>query len=739
MVSTRDPAATRAARNKRYRERHVEEEAKYEDYRRPTHYAQSNTQRREKRLMRPFVGVDGEGRNLESGYHAYFMLRAGNRVLWNRPFDQRLRTDDILEFLSSLNPDAEYVSYFFDYDVAKILEDLSWSKLDNLVHREKRKRDKGGYFPVDFGPYQIEYFPHKEFKVRKDDGPWITISDTGTFFQSAFITTLRLWDIGTPLEREKIAAGKDLRADFATVANEYIDEYNHIECRLLSDLMTQFRDICIDLGYVPDKWQGPGRLAQVMLTKHKVPKTSELAIFGNKDQEGFDEAFRDIVDREYGVGAFGRYAYYGGWFEVSMVGYTPKPCVQWDLNSAYPAALLHVPCLVHGIWERVSGSRKLLSDELSISFGTFTHSPDDKRTMFGGLSVRRDNGSVHRPLNGKGWYWSFEARAAQHQVYTAYDSWVYHKRCECQPFKFVEPLYVKRKALGKSARGYVLKLILNSLYGKMVQSIGSPDFANPIHGSFITAWVRTAMAMAIHALPACRHPDTTVPCGSDVFMVATDAIVTHDYEGLDRFYDVGPNLGQFSKDVHSNGLFIIQPGVYFDPEGGDSDQTTYKTRGVPKKKVIEYRSTFRAHYELMASTNNVSAGDVHLPYSLFLGIKQSLIRRNTKLMGQFIEYKDPDTDEPGRRTSFEWRTKRQPEPLPPTAYLPSGVPAQIWTVPYLGTENRHGTPCPSPLLTQTIPYSKDIGALIRNAARRSAFEGQPDWLLEQDHEPDLVE
>jgi DNA polymerase type B, organellar and viral len=739
MASTPESNDARAARNRRYREKNSEKVTKYEEYRRSSRNEYINGYRREKRLMRPFIGVDGEGRNLDNGYHAYFMLRAGEQVLWNRPFDQRLRTNDILEFLSSLDPDAEYVSYFFDYDVAKILEDLPWSKLDNLVHREKRRRDKGGYFPVDFSDYQIEYFPHKEFKVRKRDGPWITISDTGTFFQSAFITTLRLWDIGTDNEREKIAAGKDLRADFATVANEYIDEYNHIECRLLADLMTQFRDVCIELGYVPRKWQGPGQLAEVMLTKHGIPKTADLPIFGNTEQEGFDEAFREIVDREYGVGAFGRYAYYGGWFEVSMVGYTPKPCVQWDINSAYPAALLHVPCLVHGVWERVSGRRQLSSDELSISFGTFTHSTDDKRTMFGGFSVRRDNGSVHRPLNGKGWYWSFEARAAQHQDYTVYDSWVYHNHCECVPFSFVEPLYIKRKSLGKSARGYVLKLILNSLYGKMVQSIGNPSFANPIHGSFITAWVRTAMASAIHALPACRHPDPKVPCGSDVFMVATDAIVTHDYSGLDRFYDVGEGLGQFSKDVHSNGLFIIQPGVYFDPAGGSSDQTTYKTRGVPKRKIIEYRSEFLKRYEVMAVTSNVPAGDVHLPYSLFLGIKQSLVRRNTKLMGQFVAYVDPDTGEDGRRTSFEWRTKRQPEPLPPSAYLESGAPAQIWTVPYLGTENRLGKPCKSVLLTQTIPYSKDIGALVRNAARRLEFEGQPDWLLEQDHEPALME
>jgi hypothetical protein len=729
-VSTPEQKKALAAdRARRYRERHAGELAVKEKERRPQRNDYINGYRRERRLMKPFVGVDGEGRNLDNGYHAYFMLRAGGQVLWNRPFDKRLRTNDCLEFLSQLDPDNEYVSYFFDYDVCKILEDLTWSKLDNLVHREKRKRHKGGYFPIDWGPYKIEYFPHKEFKVRKDDGPWVTISDTGTFFQCPFITTLNQWEIGTAEQREQIAAGKELRGQFATVSNAYIDIYNEMECELLADLMTQFRQVCIDLGYIPRKWQGPGQLAEVMLAQHGIPKSRDLPVFAT-DPETVDQAFREIIDTEYGVGAFGRYCYYGGWFEVTAVGYTPAPCVEWDLNAAYPAAMLHLPCLVHGTWERVTGRRELHPDELSMCFGTFAWEAGSKRTMLAGFPVRRVNGSVHHPLNGKGWYWSFEARSAKHQKFTSYDSWIYRKHCDCQPFGFVKGLYAERKRLGKTAKGMVLKLIMNSLYGKMVQSIGNPTFANPIHGSFLTAWVRSAMSDAIHALPACCHPDPRVPCGSDVFMVATDAIVTVDYLELDRFYDVGDGLGQFGKTVHDNGLFIVQPGVYFDPEKDADDGAKFKTRGVPRRKVIEYRHEFLHAFRRMCESRDVSQGSVHLPYTLFLGIKQSLLRRNMKEMGSFHDYKDPETGEVGRRTSFEWSSKRRPEPLPGGELRPDGTPYRIGTLPYWGRQDHDLRDVPRGMLVQTVPYSKDIGALMRNAVHRTAFEGQPDWLAE---------
>jgi hypothetical protein len=172
-------------------------------------------------------------------------------------------------------------------------------------------------------------------------------------------------------------------------------------------------------------------------------------------------------------------------------------------------------------------------------------------------------------------------------------------------------------------------------------------------------------------------------------------------------------------DKHPYGLFIVQPGVYFDPVQNDKDGT-YKTRGIPKRMVVEYKDEFMAGYKRIIETHDVKQGDIHLPFHLFVGIKQALARHNTKDLGKFVAYKDSETGQPGRRTSFEWATKRQPNPLPGKYSAETG----LRTLPYVGTRgDRYGG---RPI--QTIPYSRDIGGLLRRDLERLIFDNQPDWV-----------
>jgi hypothetical protein len=713
---------TPSERSKLYRQRNKDRVSEYERKRRVggqrAEYKREWNSRH--KPFKSFVGVDGEGRDTADGRHAYFMLRAGTETLNPRDGEERLRTTDCLEFLSSLSPDSIYVAYFFDYDVTKILEDVPFAKLSRLIHREKRLRHNGGYFPIDFQGYQFDWFPRKEFKVRKElkpavrDGmrwekaeysPWITINDTGTFFQTSFIKTLDTWGIGNQNERESIAEGKLLRGEFEHITDEYIDEYNWLECKLLAELMEDFRDVCEDVGYIPRKWQGPGVLAEAAMERHNVPQTSDIPLLQDSAEDS--------------VASFGRYAYYGPKFETSCVGPTEAPCVQFDINSAFPAAMLHLPCLLHGTWKRETGKRQLVPGEVSLCFGAFRWQPGSKRAMFMGFPVRREDGSIHFPFNGKGWYWSFEAEAARHQEFTVYDSWTYERNCDCQPFAFLKDIYDERKRIGKGGRGIVLKLVINSMYGKLVQTVGNPHYSNPIWASFITAWTRTQIADAIHSLPCCKSENPQTPCGYDVYMIASDAIYTRKYAEYD--IKCSDKLGDWDRVDHPNGLFLVQPGVYFDPSGED-DGSAYKTRGIPRRVVVEHHSEFIAGFGRILETHRIETGDVYLPFHTFVGIRQSIARRNMRQLGQFVEYSDSETGRKGRRTSFEWTTKRRPQPLP---QLPGdGATRGLRTLPYWGTVDEKTGSAP----VQTIPYSKDIGGLKKRALERLAFEDQPDWI-----------
>lgn len=696
------------SRWERYRRENPEKVKAYENGRSRNRRDYQRNYRRTDDGNRPFRGVDGEGRdNRQTGLHDYFMLRAGDSTFSPRIGETRLRTLDTLAFLSDLPQDYTYVSYFFDYDVTKILEDLPFQKLRKLVMRDKRKMKRGGWFPVEYGDFEFDWFPRKEFKVRRKDGDWTIIHDVGTFFQTSFIKTIETWDVGTPYIREKIAEGKGLRGEFVNISDEYVDQYNLWECECLAELMEKFRNVCDTLGYRPKKWQGPGLIAEAAMRKHEVPKTEDIPILNGEDSAKPDS-----------VAAFGRNAYYGPKFETSVVGPTEAPCMQFDINSAFPAAMMELPCLIHGEWHRVSGNRTIGSEEVSIAFGTFRWDADDKRFLFGGFPVRRGDGSIHFPCNGKGWYWSFEIRSAIHQHFTSHDSWIYTKRCDCKPFSYLADIYTERKRLGKGTVGIVLKLVMNSHYGKLVQTIGDPKYSNPIWASFITAYTRTQIADAIHSLDCCRSDDKRIPCGYDVYMIASDAIYTRRYDAYTL--DTGKGLGQWDPETHENGLFIVQPGVYFDPVGDDDATTTYKTRGIPKRMVIEYKQAFLDGYRRICESRDIRSGDVLLPFHLFMGIRQSIARRSTKQLGKFIPFTDKETGMEGRRTSFEWATKRRPQPLPEYYDERRG----IRTAPYSGLSHSRYFPKP----VQTVPYSKDIGGIERREAARLDFDNQPDWV-----------
>lgn len=651
-----------------------------------------------KNVRLPFCGVDGEGGDLDNGYHSYFLLRVGKQVLTPPEGQQRLTSLDILTFLDKLSRDRVYVVYFGDYDVTKWLEDLPFPALDALVHREKRTgQGHGRPWPIRWHGFQIEYLPRKEFKLRRelrrwanDDGrvcreytPWLVINDVGSFFQCRFGKTLEQWDVGTPEQRAAIEVGKGQRGSFVIADLEEIGRYNALEIELLEQLMTKFRSACVDIAVVPQRWQGPGLLAEALLRKYKVAPTKDVPLFQS-------DLTRPLVE------AAGR-AFYGGRPEVMAIGPVDRPLWQWDINSAYPYAMLSVPCLEHGKWSLVEGGRP--GYQLAICYGSFR--PSGRRTLWYGLPVRSKDGTIVYPAAGRGWYWSFEIDASIHQDFRAERCWVYESQCDCRPFDFVRDVYAERRRLGKDGPGTVLKLGLNSLYGKQVQSIGSPRFANPIWGSYVTAYCRSMIQHFIHTSPSCEDGE----CGNDIIMVATDSVVTwRRRKGL----PVSDVLGEWSVEEHPRGMFIVQPGLYFGSSGKPA-----KTRGIPRTVVEQYEAIFRDAFETMVATQDLRDGDVQVPQKLFAGLRYTVHRHNMGLLGQWIEFADPETGKEGKTIRFDWSSKRKAYPV----INPSDGQTYIVTFPQDGSPD-----------VESVPYSKDIGGLRTRADQRLVYEEQPDWV-----------
>lgn len=626
---------------------------------------------RTKAADREFIGCDGEGGDLAGPLsHTYLLLRIGKQTIEN---PAGLSAEECLGFIADQEPNKSYIAYYFDYDVTMILRGLSNERLLKLLDREGRSHAKDGTklnraLPVEvFGQYEIDYMPTKYFMVRRSGTKkWVTINDVGPFFQCSFLKAIKLWKIGTPEQWERIEAGKFSRSTFTAMTDE-IRHYNGEEVELLQELMEAFRETCKDVGYVPSQWQGPGYLAVSMFQRNRIPKT---------------KVYLDNLPIDFLIAS--RNAFYGGRFETASVGPVPGPVYQYDINSAYPWALTQLPCLEHGRWSHMDDPdspfvlRKVRFKE---------RAPGKAQVAFMGLPIRHKDGSIVFPERGTGWYWSCELDAAKHQQYKTLDAWSYRKHCQCVPFSWIPNVYQERLALGKAARGIVLKLGLNSMYGKMVQSVGNPPYAQPVWGSLITSLVRAKLYSGIHSGQCSQYR-----CGARVHMLATDALFST--EPLDL--PCSKELGEWDFEEHPS-MFIVQPGVYWLGEGDKLP----KTRGIPQRDVIAHKEHF---LELFATD---WTGRIDIPLVSFFGMRIALAQHKRKYLGQWIDIH--------KRVGFAWQSKRQ-------GRGPKGESLD---------KDKYGCYRTDVIRldesVETVPYSKDIGRIFEKADIEGGMLDQPDF------------
>lgn len=620
---------------------------------------------------RPFVGVDGEGGDIGER-HEYLLLRAGDRVLET---GEPLTGLECLDFLAKLPPLQEYVSYYFDYDVTMMLRDLPEHVIRHLLDREGRVwSDRMPPAPVRWRGYEFDYLPHKEFRVRRQplqrgDKPlWVIINDVGTFFQCSFLKALDRWGIGTKKQLADIERGKKGRNAYKAITPE-TRRYNKLEIELLETLMTQFRRICQEVGYVPRVWQGPGNMASAMLNYHGLPRTEDI---------------HAVPDR---VWQYAQNAYYGGRFETTAVGPVTGPVYQYDINSAYPYACTLLPCLDHSTWHHAVTLRGLGVYKIR-----FFH-PSTKDALYS-FPVRRKDGSIFYPRMGSGWYWypEIQSAIANGCKVTVVDGWTVSKGCDCWPFGWVEDVYAERVRIGKSGKGMVLKLGLNSLYGKQAQSVGRAQYANPVYAGLITAITRGMLAEAYG-----QNINATV-------MLATDGIFTTEPLNL----ECGKGLGQWDLDIHESGMFVVQPGLYF---AGDKQP---KTRGVPLAKVLEKEHEFRSAWDESLWAHEVPryspGGNQYttLPYPQvdisvrnFVGLRLAMARNKPETAGEWQEVT--------KAISFGWYKKRRPNKV-----THDGRSLRTW--PHAGDRG-----------LVTVPYDRNIGGNLLRDLTKLEFDDQPEW------------
>lgn len=496
-----------------------------------------------------WVGLDGEGLGRKPHRYVLMMWAAVDGPARSVARMKGLSTKQCLDFILSTPKEANVCGFFLGYDWTKILVDLPNKKLYRLCRPELRARPKdegGGFTWVHWRGYRLHYLAGAMWVSRGDVKR--VVWDVGKYYQSTFVEAVEKNDIDC--NRKMIERMKAARATFKAKDFRRIKKYCGEECGALARLATKLDEQHRAVNVRPRAWHGPGSTAGAVLRTHRIQE-----LRGDPPQE---------------VRAAADYAFFGGRFEHSCIG-RKSPVWGYDITSAYPNQTQYLPCLLHARWRRVTTERRALSGDRFACVHYRVH--DVGPRAWGPLPCRLQNGTIVYARGGfSGWAWQDEYRVAVRnwRGIEFLEAWVCDEQCDCVPFGFVAALFQER--IKNPGNKQVLKFILNSLYGKLAQTVGNPAFASRIWAGIITSGTRAQLLQML-----LRHRDER-----NVYALATDGL----YSGED--IDVGdratPKLGAWEKKYEGEAWFV-RPGIYW------SDHTL-RARGLGRRVFDAHRKVF---------------------------------------------------------------------------------------------------------------------------------------------------
>lgn len=443
----------------------------------------------------------------------------------------------------------------------------------------------------------------------------VTFQDVQGFFQTSFVQALKKWGFKNDPRLEIITTGKAARGGFKREDVEDVAAYNKAEMDLLEELMFRVYDSFkaayekagLTFRVNSQTWSGPGVFANDFLkqTHFNEEHGQPSDVMKKKYRRGKRTEFGNAHALDYPFSL----AYYGGRIELAGAGRFGRG-YGYDVNSGYPYAISLLPKwseadfnlysyigLVNDKKARAFLDRRLMGVyKVRFSFPEgWTWYPFPVRSTEGGSP------NVFYPRHGVTHIMSAELFAALDTLteeelanVSILDAFVlentdgYGDALSRMPnerlsttaretFKMAE-VRLACKAAGKrlgtkgerpgddtlSTAEKALKLILNSLYGKTVQQIGSHKYYNDFAAAWITSVCRALLWRAI-------APERAT---NNVLMTMTDGIYS-----LVRLPFAEARITDALGDWEADGFDFIEtfkPGIYRYFHDGEM---TYRVRG----------------------------------------------------------------------------------------------------------------------------------------------------------------
>ena len=586
-MSNNDPTA--AARMKAYRARQKEKGLAY------SRGSNKGPSHKTKWQLGNFIALDGEGENTgpietfqvgEKGkiYHAqehiYTLLAASSgENIYSK--QSRIEAQSAIDFLLDLSYNRKrekpiFVIFAGSYDINHILMFGFPQKF--LKYLSRGVTSTWNHQGVD---YQIEYRARKSLCIKRgctekknSKGKvivsWessITIWDVWGFFQGSFVEVMGKWLGKDHHHYQLITRMKKLRGDFASVAQDEINAYNRAEIECLVEIMQKVHSALQGLGLSCRRWDGAGAVAAAMYLKHDIRK-----YMGSQAPEHLQEAIRC--------------AYAGGRIEVCKIGNYEGEVYDYDINSAYPAIMYGLPCLACGIWHHENERALAVRPGFTLIHCKFEFPHD---LPFYPLFYRTDKMQISYPRTGEGWYWFPEYEAALQcggnlEVLEYYH---FEQKCEHKPFEWIEDYYEKRKQWTKNPTEEwqkggekIIKLGLNSLYGKTAQQLGGKLDAPPVYHKMEWAGYITSATRARLFNAAIQSADSIIGFATDGIFSSTE---------LPLALSDKKELGAWElKTPIPKGITIAMAGVYWwhfgEDENGEKNYQHF-SRGFDKESM----------------------------------------------------------------------------------------------------------------------------------------------------------
>jgi hypothetical protein len=376
-----------------------------------------------------------------------------------------------------------------------------------------------------WGAYRIRYIPRKSLSIRHGTNTALFF-DICQFYQSSLDTASRKY-----LGRGKL----DLDStQCATLPADEVKRYCVHDAVLCRDLTAHFM----------------GLLHRIDIDVNKLYSCAYLS------QSYFSRHCRLPVVKSPGVLSYALRSYAGGRFEVLKRGHFPGVHYA-DIASAYPFEIANLLDLDMGTWEW----RREYDPTAYYAFVHCSARSDAPKSI---VPVMRDGiriypgGKTSHIVLTKAEFDRLERYAREVVVFGA---WHWYPIVKEKPFGIIRDLYARRKKLRADGDGleHVIKIIMNSFYGKMIQVTTkkrrfgpSPleyetthetgSLFNPIYASIITANTRVRLYDALD--------DSTVA-------MATDSIISEREPVL----DYGSDLGQWQRE-NTGEAVVVGSGVY---------------------------------------------------------------------------------------------------------------------------------------------------------------------------------